>query len=459
MSSMDWDKLLSGKRLGDKKADLTDKPRSPFIIDYDRIIFSSAFRRLQDKTQVFPLSDSDYVRTRLTHSLEASCVGRSLGRAVGKKIIKKYKLKRFEAADFGDVLAAACLGHDIGNPPFGHSGEDAIKNWFENSDLGARLIKQIPADSASDLKDFEGNAQGFRIFTRLQFPANKGGMKLTCATLGSFSKYPRSSIPLASSTDDVSLKKHGFTYDESEFFKEVADECGLIRKETRIHPQAWCRHPLAFLVEVADDICYAIIDLEDGFRLGIVKEGDILELLLGLFGPKRRSEVEGRIAKFWEPKDKVEFLRASSIGELINEVAECFDHNSDKVLNGNFESELLNKIPKHNQFKKIKEFDKENVYPFPRVVEIEAAGFEVISGLLDTFASSVEDIAMNGKKSHAKSKKIAQLIPKQFVGRDGVPSGDRYKRILKIVDCISGMTDSFAVSLFKKIRGISLPAI
>ena len=247
--------------------------RTAFQQDYDRIVFTSAFRRMKDKTQVFPLSKSDYVRTRLTHSLEASCVGRSLGALVGREIIARHELKNVESGDFGAIVAAACLAHDIGNPPFGHAGEDAIREWFRNSGLLERH-PFTPAQRA-DFEHYEGNAQGFRIVTRLQNPANPG-LQLTSAVLAAFTKYPRPSS-VATELDGKSGKKFGFFQQDIDNFRQVARSTGLVE---RIPGTAWRRHPLAFLVEVADDTCYLIVDLEDAARLGFVPYKDA-ECLLG----------------------------------------------------------------------------------------------------------------------------------------------------------------------------------
>lgn len=283
---MRWSKLLSCSRLVGDEANITDAGRTAFKKDFDKLIFSSYFRKLKDKTQVFSLVDNDNIRSRLIHSLEASCVGRTLGILVGNEIIKRHlkELKNFVAADFGDIISAACLAHDIGNPPFGHAGEDAIRQWFA-SPQAATVLSLLSPSQQEDFKNFEGNAQGFRILTKLEKRANFCGVPFTCATLATFTKYPReagiNSILFKqynSNSFNKSTKKHGLFQDEKDIFAQIADEVGLIRREANI--AWWCRHPLVFLVEAADDICYHIVDLEDGFQMGYVDYTDAKDLLL-----------------------------------------------------------------------------------------------------------------------------------------------------------------------------------
>ncbi len=451
---MSWEKLLSNKRLGDTNRKQHDPGRDHFQQDFDRIVFSSAFRRLQDKTQVFPLSESDYVRRRLTHSLETSCVGRSLGHMVGNAIIKKYNLgDKFAPSHFGSIVASACVAHDLGNPPFGHSGEDAIKQWFQNED-GSKYIKSFEGSKKEDFINYEGNAQGFRLLTRLMHAPNEGGMKLTCATLAAFMKYPRCSCVSIKSDLNVSSKKHGFFEAERKYFEEVADEVGLISRGER--DAWWCRHPLAYLVEAADDICYGIVDLEDGVRLGHLPYQDAEAALLPICDD--RSLIE-RLGKIYRDKEKIELLRAKSINALISQVVDVFIANEDDLLSGNFLVSLVSRITYSEYFKKVIEIDRSRIYTARPVIEIEAAGFDVISGLLSAFVGAVEDVAQNGEKASKRSQKIIQLVPGQFIGV-GIkpnPDTDPYTRLLKITDFVSGMTDSYAVSLYKKITGISLP--
>lgn len=447
-ATMDWTKLMSHKRLGGALDD-ADDARTPDLRDMDRILFSSAFRRLQDKTQVFPLPLSDYVRTRLTHSIEASCVGRSLGAIVGKEVISRHKLSSLTPTNFGITVGVACLAHDIGNPPFGHSGEDAIQHWFKTSDVAKALLSEMKSREKSDLLNFEGNAQGFRILSRLQNADAPGGLQLTCSTLGAFTKYPReAAIP-----DDeglsggASTKKHGFFQREVDLFQEVADTLGLLKRTEC--PKSWARHPLAFLVEAADDICYRIIDFEDGFRLGHVTYSEAENRLLAIIGEANAS----RLSRIHQPQDKVAYLRSKAIDRLTRESADVFLDNEAAILAGRFDEPLVSKIGRSAELEEIKKLSKEKVYAVQAVVEVEAAGFEVICGLLDYFVSAASDVAENGKKASAMSRKYLQLLPERYRKSEQDP----YKRILRITDYISGMTDSFAVSLYRKFTGISIP--
>ena len=451
--AMNWPQLLSRKRLG------TDQPPSPmtartdFQRDFDRIVFSSAFRRMQDKTQVFPLSTVDYVRTRLTHSLEASSIGRSLGTLVGEQVIRRHGLQGFEASDFGDICAAACLAHDIGNPPFGHSGEDAIRYWAMEADYGRRRVAMLAEPEREDFLRFEGNAQGFRILTRLQNPDNPGGLQLTCATLAAFTKYPREAWLGGSRYDGVSAKKQGFVCEDRESFSEVARTVGLTRRDT--HHAVWHRHPLAFLVEAADDISYRVIDIEDGFRLGHFTYDEVYDL----FWPAVSDpEVQApRLALIKDPKNRIQFLRAKVINEAIRQARDCFLDSEADILAGRCDQALLDQVPLRRELDRLVEVARERIYQAPGVVEIQAAGYQVVSELLERVTQVVDDIAEHGAAASPRSHMIARLVPEQFLGDGRRPSPNSYTRLLRLTDFVSGMTDSFAVALYKKLTGISLP--
>ena len=448
---MDWNRLLSRVRPGLSRQHPDSEARTDFQRDFDRIVFSSAFRRLQDKTQVFPLSQSDYVRTRLTHSLEVSSVGRSLGTMVGDSVIRRHDLKGVYPQDFGAVVAAACLAHDIGNPPFGHAGEDAIRLWFTASATGRAVLEQLTEARRQDFVRFEGNAQGFRILTRLQSPDNPGGMQLTCATLGTFTKYPRASWLPAEPPPGIAFKKFGFHQDDADLFAEVAGQLGLESAQAG----AWNRHPLAYLVEAADDICYRIIDVEDAFRLQQLRFEDVRDLLLPLTGePDRAQRKMDRITR---PKERIEYLRAKTIGAIIEQVHQCFMENEDRILAGAFAEELLDAIPTAAAMHALKACGENHVYVSKPVVEVEAVGFEVLGGLLEAFVTTVNDVAAHGSAASPKSRMLIHLIPEQFARPGRQPIADLYRRVLAITDFVSGMTDSYAVALFKKLTGISLP--
>lgn len=449
---MHWEQLLNSNRIGiDELHSQKSDGRSQFQKDFDRIVFSPAFRRLQDKTQVFPLPESDFVHTRLTHSLEVSVVGRSLGNLVGERILERdKKLKNsYTKFHFGEIVAAACLAHDIGNPPFGHSGEDAIAEYFKNG-KGKEFKQQVNDDKKwNDLIKYEGNAQGFRILTTLQNPDVRGGLRLTYATLGAFTKYPRESYT-GEGFDDLTekkvYKKFGFFQVEKDLFSEVAEATGLVRRKGN-KDYWWSRHPVAFLVEAADDICYRIMDLEDGFRLGLISFSETEGLLMPLVNKEDIQDYMGR-----DEKERIGYLRAKAISELVNELADLFIEEEESILSGKLEEDLLSMIPRKEFLKTITSVSVNKIYRTRSVVEREVAGYEVLGGLLETFISAYNE-AYEGNLS-PKNRAIINLLPNRIT--NSTPD-DLYLRLMRVIDFVSGMTDSFAVSLFRKIRGISLP--
>ncbi len=452
--SMEWPKLLSRKRLGAAREPSPSTARTDFQRDFDRIVFSSAFRRMQDKTQVFPLSKVDYIRTRLTHSLESSSVGRSLGTLAGEQIIARHRLGDFEASDFGDICAAACLAHDIGNPPFGHSGEDGIRSWATEAAYGKRRVEMLADSEREDFVSFEGNAQGFRILARLQNRDNRGGLQLTCATLAAFTKYPRESCVGGSSRlAGASARKHGFTAEDRQLFEEVAETVGLLPRDPA--RAVWHRHPLAFLVEAADDICYRVIDIEDGFRLGYLSFQEAMDLFWPILSESQRQA--SRLARIGGQREKIEFLRAKVINEAIGKALECFLDNEAAILDGRFDDPLMTRIARRVEMDRLIEVAQQKIYCAHEVVEIQAAGFQVIGELLERFAQVIDDVAERGRGASARSRMMVKLVPEQFVGAGRVAVSGLYARLLKLTDFVSGMTDSYAVSLYKKITGISLP--
>jgi dGTPase len=438
---MDWRALLSADRLGDPKPRTPDPARSPFQIDCDRIIFSSAFRRLQDKTQVHPLAENDYVRTRLTHSLEVASVGRSLGARVGAELVRRHGLEALQlhASDFGAVIQAAALAHDLGNPPFGHSGEDTIRDWFRNSATAGPMRLDMTAEQAADFERFEGNAQGFRIVARLQMPDNPG-LRLTFATLGAFTKYPRAAICDPGGHVGASVKKFGFFQAEREDFAAMAGRCGLAARGR----DCWARHPLAFLVEAADDICYRLVDFEDGFRLGHLSYAQVVESFLRVTGdPKDRVRAE----RMDDRKNQIAFLRAQAIGAAVGQTAQAFLDREEALLRGEFDAPLLDHIPAAEELNAIKRASVETIYNTQRGVAIEVRGHGVLTRLLDCFAGAVDETARLGKAASPHRRKLLQLVPEQFIGPQRVPAPDAYTRLLRITDFVSGMTDSYALKL------------
>ncbi len=448
---MEWKQLLSDKRLGvgKKSADRIDG-RSEFQKDFDRIVFSPAFRRLQDKTQVFPLPESDFVHTRLTHSLEVSVVGRSLGNLVGKVIIERNPSLGKECTQFhfGEIVAAACLAHDIGNPPFGHSGEDAIAEYFKSGN-GKNFESQINDEKKwNDLTRFEGNAQGFRIITKLQNPNVPGALQLTFGTLAALSKYPCESY--TSKNEEEKLKnrtfnKFGFFQAEKKIFKEVAEMVALENSGSEF---CWSRHPLAYLVEAADDICYRIMDLEDGYRLGLISFSETEELLKPLIDSDLASDYNQK-----EEKDRIGFLRAKSISNLVKMLAAVFIENEKIILEGKLYDELISLIPKEKNLAEIMNVSIMKIYRSKGIIEREVAGYEVLGGLLDNFIHAYNE-KHSGNLS-PKNRAVVNLLPQRLTSDI---NNDLYERLLRVIDFISGMTDSSAVSIFRKIKGISLPS-
>jgi dGTPase len=452
---MDWPMLLCADRLGrEPRPGALDPARSEFRRDGDRITFSSAFRRLQDKTQVFPLADNDYVRTRLTHSLEVASVARSLGARIGANVCQRHRLRGVHASDFGDIASAAALAHDLGNPPFGHSGEDAIRHWFCTSPVAEAARHGFTDRQHADILHYEGNAQGFRLITRLQMPDNPGGLQLTCATLGAFTKYPRAAVVSALASQGyrgASTKKFGFFQSEHAQFAEIAERCGLLRRASE--DAWWARHPLAFVVEAADDICYRLVDFEDGFRTGHLDYEEASEAMLAVIPEKRRPQ---RLQEAHSDRRRVQILRDVAIGCAIDACAEQFFDREATLLAGTFDSPLLDVVENAPAWAEIIRISRERIYNTPRGVEIEAAGFEVLGGLLDVFVSALNEYG-SGENPAPRARKILQLVPPESLGPNRTPDSDAYHRLLKMLDFVSGMTDRYAVTLYKKVRGISLP--
>lgn len=446
---MDWLQLLSARRPGEHNP-VFNPGRSAFEQDYDRIIFSSPFRMLQDKTQVFPLPKHDFVHTRLTHSLEVSSVGRSLGKNAGEKIISRNPRlaeKGIVANDFGAIVSAACLAHDLGNPPFGHSGEDAISDFFKSVPEGKFIGEEVEPKERHDLLHFEGNAQGFRILNKNQYQ----GLRLTFATLAAFSKYPKESLIAAPDLTRKSHRKFGFFQTEKEIFKELAVETGLLPlSETDL---AWTRHPLAFLVEAADDICYHIIDLEDGCNTGLVSFSETKDLLGPILGEKFKPEKLNRIGSV---REKTGALRAMAIGELIEQSVSAFLDCEQDVLAGKFDKALTELIPAHETLADIIRLSVDKIYKSLSVTETEVAGFEALEGLLRAYVPAVYRVGVK-KEKKPRDLTTIRLMPEEFRNAImGEEFADPYSATRLCLDFISSLTDSHALALFRRIRGISL---
>lgn len=461
MNKMNWSSLMTSERFGTEAPNLQADARSDFERDADRIVFASAFRRLQNKTQVFPIPKSDFVHTRLTHSFEVASVGRSLGRLVGKFVLEKEgeimdpkTNTPLTSADFADVVYAACLAHDIGNPPFGHSGENAFRDYFELCEFPE--FKVLNKRQKADLLTFEGNAEGFRILTNDHPSKNKGGLKLTYATLGAFCKYTKGSIKVKPNelgtalSERVSKKKTGFFKEEEECFLSVANKLGLLQL-TDSTPYHFSRHPLAFIMEAADNICYQIIDLEDAHKLGLIEEDEVLDLLKPFANSITGDPCDVRdIMAIGNADERIGAFRAKAISALTFQCLEVFKENYEAIMSGLFDDELTDYIKQKEEFGRVKQ-SKSAIFGKSKIVALEYAGRSAIHGLLDIYLSALQQWS-EGKKF---AKSLIGTLPEQY---QPIPS-DHYLNILKIVTFISRMTDSFAIDQYRMLSGHKLPEI
>ena len=440
MPTMTWERLLSLKRFGDTTPRLRkgqDPTRLGFEVDYDRIIFSSTFRSLQDKTQVVPLSKTDFVHTRLTHSLEVSVVGRSIGRLVGRELLKKYPYLQdefgHEIHDFGAIVAAACLAHDIGNPPFGHSGEKAIGSFFETGS-GREFQSQMSAVEWQDLVKFEGNANGFSVLAGHR-PGIMGGLRLSYATLGTFMKYPKASLPHKPSSH-ISDKKFGYFQTEASLFEDIANELGLIKNP---NTQTYARHPLAYLVEAADDICYTIIDFEDGINLGLVSEDYALEFLIKLV---KDSIDTPKYHSLTTVEDRISYLRAIAINSLIQDAVRLFLEHEESILQGNCSHALMDKSIYKAQIADIIDLSVHKIYRSREVTEKEVMGYRILHGLLETFGKAYMNYCNQTETAH--DSLIIRLLPQKYQ----LKKVTIYERWMHICHFVSLLTDGKAKELY-----------
>ncbi len=461
---MQWEKLLSKKRLnisGDEA--YQDPNRSPWLVDLDRITFSLPFRRLQGKTQVHPLDQSAQVRTRLTHSFEVASVGRSLGYRIGQHIVPLYKLDKLgiSAHDFSDIVQVACLAHDIGNPPFGHAGEDAIgyyfrKNsqWLFNKDTSLEII--------DNLQNFEGNAQGFRILNNLTSWREQGGLRLTFSTLATFCKYPRMAIlnKKYKTGHWAGDKKCGIYESEKDVWQAIIDEVGLLKRSDDIH--LWARHPFAFLVEAADDICYTVADLEDAVNVGVISFKEAEKKLIPLAKDFDKSHKTSEFLYTNEPQkeswyknmnisEKLDFLRGKAIGNLIAATSDIFLKYEADILSGKFNHELLNETSLGKNIKSTKDYAQKYIFSSQSKLEVEVAAHDILGGLLDAFCKAFVDVAENKSLAAPKSYHLLKILDHSLVGTE-----KRHYAFLHICDFISAMTDQHAINLYRKINGISI---
>ena len=464
-----WKKLLSSNRVKDlKKGEQTKEEiktdiRNPFERDADRIIYSYPFRRLQDKTQVIPLPIIDFVHTRLTHTLEVATVGRSLGKLIAEFLLSKNYIDESQINHIPTIIYSACLAHDIGNPPFGHSGEDSISDYFianKGSEYIVTYFNEEPLKLAKikDLQNFEGNALGFHLLNNYE----EIGLNLTCATLATFTKYPRLSYiegddevdkSIRWNNDRTSQKKYGFFVKDLDIFKLVAEETGL---NVLIDGKSWTRHPLAFILEAADDICYRIIDLEDGFRIGKIPFSECEVILKKIAIKDHNWREEKYNTTINTEKRKFSYLRALVINTLIYNAVEVFKSNYDNIITGEFDKELLKEISDNEiveSIDNIKKLVKKYIYKSQEVLTLEATGYEVLGGLTSEFIEA-SNICVDCRTPYLSKKpeKYYDLLPDEFKS----DSSDYYERYLKICNYVAGMSDSYALNLYQKLKGIKI---
>lgn len=445
---MEWKQLISNKRFGQehKHAERHDD-RSEFKRDYDRLIFSSAFRRLQNKTQVFPLPGSIFVHNRLTHSLEVASVGMSIGNDISRHVIRKQPdLKDTLVEEIGTIVSAACLAHDLGNPPFGHSGEKAIQTFFSEGP-GQKIKSMVSSEFWDDITHFEGNANAFRILTHRFKGRRQGGFVMTYSMLASIVKYP-----FASSLAD-NHGKFGFFASEAESYRKIADELGIFCKSAPGEPLKYARHPLVYMVEAADDICYEIMDIEDSHKLKILSFAETEHLLLSFFDEDIQQKIRQRIIdeEMTDENEKVVYMRASVIGKLENECVAAFLAHEEEILAGTFEGSLIDHISERQKkaYQECEKISYSKIYQSKPVLDIELSGYQIMATLMEVFIEA----AVNPSRFH--SKQLLRRVSSQY----DIENENLEERIMAVLDYISGMTDIYALDIYQKINGISLPIV
>ena len=445
---MEWKQLISNKRFGQehKHAERHDD-RSEFKRDYDRLIFSSAFRRLQNKTQVFPLPGSIFVHNRLTHSLEVASVGMSIGNDISRHVIQKRpELKDTLVEEIGTIVSAACLAHDLGNPPFGHSGEKAIQTFFSEGP-GQKIKSMVSSEFWDDITHFEGNAYAFRILTHRFKGRRQGGFVMTYSMLASIVKYPFASC-LAGNHG-----KFGFFASETESYRKIADELGIFCKSAPGEPLKYARHPLVYMVEAADDICYEIMDIEDSHKLKILSFAETEHLLLSFFDEEIQQKIRQRIIdeELTDENEKVVYMRASVIGKLENECVAAFLAHEEEILAGTFEGSLIDHISERQKkaYKECEKISYSKIYQSKPVLDIELSGYQIMATLMEVFIEA----AVNPSRFY--SKQLLRRVSSQY----DIENENLEERIMAVIDYISGMTDIYALDIYQKINGISLPIV
>jgi len=443
---MDWIRLISNKRLGMEQMHQTHRDdRTEFQRDFDRLIFSAPFRRLQNKTQVFPLPGSVFVHNRLTHSLEVSCVGRSLGENVAKALTTLHpELQGSHVEEIGSIVSAACLAHDLGNPPFGHSGEKAIGSYFTEG-AGKALKERLTDEEWADLTHFEGNANAFRLLTHQFRGRRPGGFVMTYTTLASIVKYP------FASTLAGGKAKFGFFHSEQEDYLRIADELGIRRLSREGEPLRFARHPLVYLVEAADDICYQLMDIEDAHKLRLLTTDETRELLMGFMDERRRARAEEVFSLVSDTNEQIAYLRSTVVGLLIKECTQVFIDHEDELLAGTFEGTLIKRMAPTlcQAYKHCADVALARIYRAKEVLDVELAGYCVIYTLMELMTEAVTH------PDHAYSRLLIDRMASQY----DVSAPTLYGKMQAVLDYISGMTDVFALDLYRKINGGGLPEV
>lgn len=443
---MNWQQLISNKRLGQElRHPERHDDRSEFKRDYDRLIFSAPFRRMQNKTQVFPLPGSIFVHNRLTHSLEVASVGMSLGNDVARALKRvRPELSGTLFEELGTIVSTACLAHDMGNPPFGHSGEKAIQAFFREG-RGLALKPRVSAQMWEDLTHFEGNANAFRLLTHRFHGRRDGGFVMTYSTLASIVKYPYSSECAGKKG------KFGFFCFEQEAFQRIADDLGMLRLSAEGEPLRYARHPLVYLVEAADDICYEIMDIEDAHKLKILSTQEVKELLTGYFPEAKRGHLYESMARLEDPNEQIGYLRSKVIGVMVEDCARVFVENEESILRGEFQGSLVDHASQivAEAYRRCSALSYEKIYRAPYVVDVEIAGNRIMTYLMETLIEAVLHPQRNF------SRLMLAKVPRQY----DVTSPDKYVRLQSVLDHISGMTDVYALDLFRRLNGDTLPAV
>lgn len=446
---MNWKQLISNKRLGqESRHAIRHDDRSEFKRDYDRLIFSAPFRRMQNKTQVFPLPGSIFVHNRLTHSLEVASVGMSLGNDVAHCVMKT----RPELADtlftqIGTIVSTACLAHDMGNPPFGHSGEKAIQTFFTEG-KGAYLKDRLSPELWNDITHFEGNANAFRLLAHRFKGRRDGGFVMTYTTLASIMKYP-----FASALAEKGHGKFGFFSTEADIFCRIADDLGIIRKSADGCPAEYARHPLVYLVEAADDICYEIMDIEDAHKLKIVTYEETKRLFLDFFDEMGQNHIMQRIhdEEITDDNEKVIYMRACVINALERACVDAFMRHEDEIMRGEFSGSLIDSIDDRlvKAYRNCTELSKKRIYKSKPVLDVELSGFKIMDSLMEVMTEA----AVNPQRFY--SRQLISRVSSQY----DISAPDLETRIMAVIDYISGMTDVYALDIYQKINGISLPIV